>query len=211
MNHFSQSVIEERIVHIMKMKKTTVTVIVSSLLLVGGVTALFATTPVGAAVSQPSVVQTSADANHIYRAGEIWKVDGEWEFTINSVHPTAARAAKGDYDIKARQVNQVLVMDYNYRNTGFDDSQKGAGIGLSFSKANFDVSNQRSENGDATYPVQIPGMDEPVGGLGDHMWQHAVWTYAFSEKSDTVTVHVAHYDSDLKLHEATFIVPVAQK
>lgn len=195
----------------MKMKKITIQIIISSLLLLGSIVALFTILPTGTNLPPLPESRASLIANHIYRAGEIWKVDGQWEFTIGSVYPTAARAAKGSYDHKVRQVNQVLVMDYSYRNIGFDDSGNGAGIGLSFSKANFEVSNQHSENGDAAYPVHTKGMDEPVAEKKNYAWQHAVWTYAFSQKSDTVTVHVAHYDSDLKLHEATFVVPVIRK
>ncbi|EGD21080.1 hypothetical protein XGA_0243 [Xanthomonas hortorum ATCC 19865] len=34
------------------------------------------------------------------------------------------------------------------------------------------------------------------------------WPYAFNKKVKAVKVTVSHYDSKLKLHEATFLVPV---
>jgi len=197
----------------MNFKKKKWTLFALSVLLAGGIVLLFVMMPTKTNVFSPTSTQANAAANHIYRAGEIWKVDGEWEFTVNAVYPTTARAAKNGYDSKVRQVNQVLVMDYSYRNTGFDDSQHGAGLGLGFSKANFEVSNQHSQTGDATYPVHLPGMETSGSSLGnqDHRLQHGIWTYAFSEKSDTVTVYVSHYDSELKLHEAAFVVPVTPK
>lgn len=130
---------------------------------------------------------------------------GEWEFTVDSAR--VAKVKSPNYGGGSWVPTQVILLTYSYKNIGFDDSanyKDGGPSTLAFSKAHIDVSdaNDADNGGAGNYPVRIKLVGDADGQ------KPGQWPYAFNKKVKAVKVTVSHYDSKLKLHEATFLVPV---
>ncbi|ASR47524.1 peptidase M56 [Paenibacillus kribbensis] len=205
-NYFSKLAIEERIESIMKMKKTTVAGALSACLLIGSLATVLATSPASASIaaSHAGSATLAKHANE-YRAGETWKVNNEWEFTVNSVRETTLEGNTIDGN---RPAKQVLIVNYSYKNI-----RPAGGEPLAFSKAHFwmtDAHDPENNSADGShYTLFVPGMDRiGVVNPGQSV-QGAEWVYAFyDKKTDKVEFNVGAYDSHEKLHETKFIVPV---
>ncbi|MCC5093127.1 MULTISPECIES: hypothetical protein [Xanthomonas] len=181
---------------------TLVTCVIASTLALLG-------TAQAAAAPEPSV-EAAGTASDIYQPGQQWVVPGEWQFTINSARTAKVRIV--DAGGGSWVPTYVLLLRYSYKNIGFDDSAnfKGSSSTLGFSKAHFDVvdANDANNGGVGNYPVRIKLVEDTQGQKLGQQMLGAQWPYAFKKKPKTIKVTVAHYDSELKLHKATFIVPV---
>lgn len=139
---------------------------------------------------------------------------GEWEFTVDSAR--VAKVKSPNYGGGSWVPTQVILLTYSYKNIGFDDSAnykdvKDVGPStLAFSKAHIDVSdaNDADNGGAGNYPVRIKLVGDADGQKPGQQMVGAQWPYAFKKKVKAVKVTVSHYDSKLKLHQATFLVPV---
>ncbi|WP_411350158.1 M56 family metallopeptidase [Paenibacillus sp. WLX2291] len=206
-NYFSKLAIEERIESIMNMKKMTAAAVLSASLLVGGTAAIVATSPANAAVTTPAVAKSTtpaATASHTLQVGDTWKVNNEWEFTVNSVKTTTLRGKKEDGYTDAKQ---AVIVNYSYKNI-----RPAGGEELAFSKANFDLTDANDANNlvdGAHNGISPAGSDKAVGVAPGKSIEGATWAYAFYDKAaKTVKFNVAGYDAKLNLHETTFVVPV---
>ncbi len=203
-NYFSKLAIEERIESIMNIKKTTAAGLLSACLLIGGLTTVLATSPASASKSIAPVPASTAPPAKVYPAGETWKLNGEWEFTVNSIRETPLRAREDDGNKPAKQ---VLIVDYSYKNLRPAGSEP-----LAFSKANFYLNDAKNPDNTADgshYTLVVPGEDRAINVESGKSVQHATWVYAFyDQKAAAVQFNVGAYDSHLKLHETKFIVPV---
>ncbi len=87
--------------------------------------------------------------------GDTWTVDGQWEFTIDSVEATDERNEFDDSDPA-----QVIIINYHYENTGYED-QNGIWDGLYMDPSggtliDADRNVCSSYPADITYPQETP-------------------------------------------------------
>lgn len=213
-NHFNQSPTEERIKHIMKLKKSTFKSILAACAAVGIVSTGFAASSVSAQITDPVSVR-SEPRQQAYQIGQSWTVDGEWSFKVDSVKEVAVKSSD---EAKAEgYAGHYVLIHYSYTNLGFDDSanfEDGINMGLAFSKANFSVTDALNANNWASGnpgPFHYAGMDKIGNVKPGQSVKGAAWAYIFENSPKTIQLSVGHYDSTLKLHEANFILPVEKK
>lgn len=214
LNHFNQSPTEERIKHIMKLKKSTFKSILAACAAVGIVSTAFAVSSVSAQITDPVSVR-SEPRQQTYQIGQSWTVDGEWSFKVDAVKEVAV---KNSAEAKAEgNAGHYVAINYSYTNLGFDDSanfEDGINTGLAFSKANFSVSDALNANNWASGnpgPFHYAGMDSIASVKPGQSVKGAAWVYIFENSPKTIQLSVGHYDSALKLHEANFVLPVEKK
>ncbi|MEA9587326.1 hypothetical protein VC279_17945 [Xanthomonas sp. WHRI 10064A] len=196
----------------MKSKKRESNRLVLPTVWVAGALALFGIAHASAVMPTPAPSATAAvSASDSYRPGQKWIVPGEWEFTVDSAR--VAKVKIPNHGGGSWLPTQVILLTYSYKNIGFDDSANYKDSGpstLAFSKAHIDVSdaNDADNGGAGNYPVRIKLVGDADGQTPGQEMLGAQWPYAFKKKVTAVKVTVSHYDSKLKLHEATFLVPV---
>lgn len=133
-----------------------------------------------------------------YQAGEKWIVNGQWEFTINSVETTKYRNEFWD-----KNPEQVVIVNYSYKNLGYSNSF----MDLYFS--NFTVVDEKGEVAEG-YPASIKyyPKETPIGA----MCSKAQVAYGLNNKSSQITIQVDQYTHDSsgnsRKEKATFKVPV---
>ncbi|WP_258077751.1 hypothetical protein [Xanthomonas bromi] len=179
-------------------------------LLLAGTLAVFGAAQASAVTPAPSAT-AAVPANETYRPGQKWRVPREWEFTVDSAR--VAKVKIPNHGGGSWVPTQVILLTYRYKNVGFDDSannKDGGPSTLAFSKAHIDVfdANDADNRGAGNYPVRITLVEDADGQKIGQEMVGAQWPYAFKKKVRAVKVTVSHYDSKLKLHEATFLVPV---
>lgn len=146
-------------------------------------------------ITNNTSVTNNNQTSKIYSTGEKWIVDGQWEFTINSVTTTKKRNQFSD-----KNPAQVLLIDYSYKNLGYVGSIQD----LYFS--NFTVMDEKGEVGE-TYPATISKYPKPtpIGGT----CSNAMVAYGVTNESSYVTIQVNQYKSGYAGQEkATFKVPI---
>ncbi|MBO5476993.1 MAG: hypothetical protein J6A15_04510 [Clostridia bacterium] len=135
--------------------------------------------------------------NKVYKLGETWTVDGQWNLTVNSVTTTTERNQFSD-----KTPAQVLIVDYSYENLGYeDDIMDGLFISLEIETiidANGEVG-YSYPNSVANYPQEIP-----VGAK----CSNAQACIAVDNTSDKIKIIVTEYDSNDKKQKATFELEV---
>lgn len=139
-----------------------------------------------------------ARVEKIYQAGEKWIVDGQWEFTINSVETTKERNQFWD-----KNPEQVVIINYSYKNLGYSSSY----MDLYFS--NFTVIDGSGEVADS-YPSNIKyyPKETPIGAS----CSKAQVAYGLFNESSQITIQIEEYTHDSsgnsRKEKATFKVPV---
>ncbi|AJG98885.1 hypothetical protein LF65_02299 [Clostridium beijerinckii] len=139
-----------------------------------------------------------ARIERIYQAGEKWIVDGQWEFTINSVESTKYRNEFWD-----KNPEQVVIINYSYKNLGYSNSY----MDLYFSS--FTVMDEKGVVAEL-YPAntKYSPKETPIGATCDK----AQAGYGLSNKSSSITIQVEEYSHDSsgnsQKQKATFKVPV---
>lgn len=131
----------------------------------------------------------------IYQAGEKWIVDGQWEFTINSVETTTDRNK-----FSTKNPQQVVIINYSYKNLGYSSKY----MDLYFS--NFTVMDEKGVVAD-TYPASMTSYPKqtPIGATCDK----AQVAYGLANNSSEITIQVQQYISGTYRDEkATFKVKV---
>ena len=134
----------------------------------------------------------------IYKAGEKWIVDGQWEFTINSVETTKDRNQFSD-----KNPEQVVIVNYSYKNLGYSSSYMDLYFGT------FTVMDGNGVVADS-YPASIKYYPKqtPIGAICDKAQE----AYGLSNKSSTITIQVEEYTHDSsgnsQKQKVTFKVPV---
>lgn len=146
-------------------------------------------------ITNNTSVTNNNQTSKIYSAGEKWIVDGQWEFTINSVTTTKKRNQFSD-----KKPAQVLLVDYSYKNLGYIDNIQDLYFGT------FTIMDEKGEMSD-TYPATISNYPKPtpVGGT----CSNAISAYGVKNQSSYITIKVEKYKSGYAGKEtATFKVPV---
>lgn len=137
----------------------------------------------------------------VYGKGDTWIVDGQWEFTINSV--TTHELCNEFTNERMNLTNeQIVIIDYSYKNIGYDDS----GWGLYFSSVSFDV---YDEDGEATSTYACTHTESPKECVVGTKCSNAQEDYVLKNNSDYITIIVGKYTSnDTGRQTATFVIPV---
>lgn len=144
--------------------------------------------------TRTSNVQTT----NTYSAGQTWVVDGQWEFTINSVTITGER---NQFDNSSPA--QVVYIDYSYKNLGYTGKTQD----LYISSLDYKVVDEKGEVA-TLYPDSVEGHSPQVVSVGEKC-SNAMIAYGLKNNSSKITIHLEQYRSDsYKQEKATYIVPV---
>lgn len=131
----------------------------------------------------------------VYQAGEKWIVNGQWEFTINSVQTTKNRNQFWNKDPE-----QVVIINYSYKNLGYSNSYMDLYFG------SFTVMDEKGVVADS-YPASIKYYPKqtPVGAICDKAQE----AYGLSNNSSEIIIQVHQYISGtFRDEKATFKVKV---
>jgi hypothetical protein len=151
----------------------------------------------GVSIQNDAANLSSKDTNAL-SAGEKWIVDGQWEFTINSVKTTKERNQFSD-----KKPAQVVIINYSYKNLGYSSKY----MDLYFS--NFTVVDEKGEVADS-YPANITSYPKqtPIGAS----CSNAQIAYGLANTSSTITIQIEEYTSNASgsniKEKATFKVQV---
>ncbi len=72
------------------------------------------------AESTDEATEQESNDDQTFDVGDTWKVDGQWEFTIDSVKTTKDRNESYDED-QDDDPAQVIIINYHYKNLGYED------------------------------------------------------------------------------------------
>ncbi|MDO5517789.1 MAG: hypothetical protein Q4F66_09550 [Clostridium sp.] len=138
-----------------------------------------------------------ARIERVFNAGEKWVVNGQWEFSIDSVEVTNDRNKFSDKDPA-----QVVIINYSYKNLGYTSNYMDLYFGT------FTVMDEKGEVAEL-YPADISHYpkETPVGAS----CTGAQVAYGLDNDSSQITIQVEEYrdDGDDFVNEkATFKVPV---
>ena len=128
-----------------------------------------------------------------YGVGDTWTVDGQWNFTVDSVEATDERN-----EFEESNPEQVIYIKYHYENIGYEDSS-GFMEGLYLAPENLIDSDGNMCN---EYPVDTEFPQEtPVGAKCS-----ASVAFGLVKAGSPVTLNVEQYDGDNNEQKATFIL-----
>lgn len=132
-----------------------------------------------------------------YNAGEKWIVNGQWEFTIDSVEITEDRN-----QFSAKNPAQVVIINYSYKNLGYTSDYLDLYFG------SFTVMDQKGEVAEL-YPANVEHYpkETPIGAS----CTGAQMAYGLANDSSQITIQVEKYRYDgtsFVNEKATFKVPV---
>ena len=135
----------------------------------------------------------AAEEEKTYGVGDTWTVDGQWNFTIDSVEVTEERN-----EFEESDPEQVIIIKYHYENLGYEDSL-GLMDGLYFYPDSLIDSDGNMCN---EYPVDTEFPQEtPVGAKCS-----ASVAFGLVKAGSPVTLNVEQYDGDNNEQKATFIL-----
>lgn len=121
------------------------------------------------------------DPNKVYTMGETWIVDGQWEFTVNSVE--VHRLCNSYSNDREGYTNEmVVVINYTYKNLGYQNTN----IDLWFSSISFDVYDGEGEAAETYACTHDKGPKECIVGMKCTASQ----AYVLSNDSNTITLKV---------------------
>ncbi|MFT8347672.1 hypothetical protein [Clostridium saccharoperbutylacetonicum] len=138
-----------------------------------------------------------ARVEKVYQAGEKWIVNGQWEFTINSVKTTKDRNQFWN-----EKPEQVVIINYTYKNLGY------VGLGMDLYMREFTVMDEKGVVANL-YPTNTTDCKPtPVGAISDG----AEIGYGLKNDSNNITIQVQQYTGNASgqnaLTKATFKVKV---
>lgn len=149
------------------------------------------TQPIANNTSVTNNIQTSK----VYSVGEKWIVDGQWEFTINSVKTTEERNKFWDDN-----PNQVVVINYSYKNLGY------VGDIQDLYMRDFIVMDEKGVVSKEYPTITDDCTPTPIGAICDN----AEIGFGLKNESNYVTIQVEHYrgGKSTQKEKATFKIPV---
>jgi len=134
----------------------------------------------------------------ILGVGDTWTVDGQWNFTIDSVTTTSERNQFSDDDPA-----QVVIITYSYENLGYEDSL-GLTNGVLFWLDTETVIDGTGEVA-SSYPLEVSYPKEaPVGAK----CSGAQSCIGLKNVSDEITVIINQYDSNYKSQSVKYKLKV---
>ena len=141
--------------------------------------------------------ETSSDNDNLeFKVGERWTVDGLFTLKINSV-----REWTGAYECDKKELKAVYIVDYEYTNIGYKDSN-GAIDGLLVDMGEMAVDAKGVLGTDDIYGIE--GIKSPVETPGGATCKASVCIGV--ENPGTFTIHVEISDNDAKSLAAKFVV-----
>ena len=134
-----------------------------------------------------------AEEEKVYGIGDTWTVDGQWNFTIDSVEPTDERN-----EFEESEPTQVVVISYNYENTGYEDAD-GVMEGLFIEP---DSAIDSDGNMCKPYPVDVEYPQEtPVGAKCA-----ASVAFGLKKEGSPITINMSQYDGNGNEQKAKFVL-----
>lgn len=135
----------------------------------------------------------AAEEEKVYGVGDTWTVDGQWNFTIDSIETTDERN-----EFEESDPAQVVVITYNYENTGYEDSS-GFMDGLYIEP---DSAIDSDGNMCKPYPVEVEYAQEtPVGAKCS-----ASIAFGLKKEGSPVTLNLSQYDGNGDEQKAKFVL-----
>ena len=140
---------------------------------------------------------------HVYGLGETWVVDGQWEFTVNSV---TKHHLCNDFsnELNGYKNEQVVIVEYTYKNLGYYNEGYSV-TGLYMSDSDFTVYDGEDESGNAYACIHCNYPKEIIAGM-----KCTVKTdFVLNNKSSTITLTLEHGTTNgMGKQYAIFKVPV---
>jgi hypothetical protein len=131
--------------------------------------------------------------------GQIWELQNEWKFSIDSVQNHYACSDPGSY--QNNNLAQYIMITYSYENTGFDYYTSG----LDFNFTDFKIYDEKGEIAEY-YGCYSHTNDDKYVDVGAKC-SGAQLVFGLKNKSDTVKIVVDH-SSDYGDQKATFNISV---
>ena len=133
------------------------------------------------------------DPNYIpeFKAGETWKVDGQWEMSFEDAK-----------FVKESSGKQIVLITWKYKNIGYNGELK-----VSYSKLKvFDSAMEIADNISTTGSNNYMGVGCPVGTQAtcSDGWK-------LNNASNSIKVYIVLKDSNNQTHKAYFVLNVAQE
>lgn len=129
----------------------------------------------------------------VYGVGDTWTVDGQWNFTIDSVETSDERN-----EFEESDPAQVILVKYHYENIGYEDPN-GFMEGLYF-----DPSSVVDSDGNMCKPYPIDfeyAQETPVGAKCS-----ASVAFGLVKEGSPVTLNMNQYDGNGKEQKAKFVL-----
>ena len=122
-----------------------------------------------------------------YSLGETWVVDGQWEFTVNSV---TTHSLCNHYSNSAGGYTneQVIIIDYTYKNIGYT----GSSIDLYISSSAFNVYDETGEAAKTYACIHVNAPKECIIGTKCTAQED----YVLMNNSSNITLSVSRYTSN---------------
>lgn len=157
-------------------------------------------TPTARPTNTPTARPTYTPDERIYGLGDTWKVDGQWELTFDKVTVTEERN-----NYSGKNPKQVLVVDYTYKNIGYENDVLD---GLHFS---FFVDSQIVDStGLVGYDYWLEGLNSPqYAPVGASC--KAQDSLGLDNKSSEVKIIMSKYDGNEVKRSATFVLPINEE
>lgn len=157
-------------------------------------------TPTARPTNTPTARPTNTPDERIYGLGDTWKVDGQWELTFDKVTVTEERN-----NYSGKNPKQVLVVDYTYKNIGYENDILD---GLRFS---FFVDSQIVDStGLVGYDYSLEGLNSPkYAPVGASC--KAQDSLGLDNKSSEVKIIMSKYDGNEVKRSATFVLPISEE
>ncbi len=149
----------------------------------------------GTILLSSSKVNAVTNTENTFSVGDVWTVDGQWSFKIDSVVETAERNQFSDKNPAA-----VYEVTYSYTNIGYEDSD-GIMDGLYISLDDFvDAKNQMAY----TYPntTSTYAKETPIGATC------TAKEFVGVENPGDFKIYLSKYDGNGTKHKAVFDVKV---
>lgn len=163
-------------------------------------TAMPTSTPTVRPTNTPTTRPTATPDERIYGLGDTWKVDGQWELTFDKVTVTEERN-----NYSGKNPKQVLIVDYTYKNTGYENDILG-GLYFSF----FSNSQIVDSTGLMGYDYSLEGLNSPKYVPVDASCD-AQDSLGLDNKSSEVKIIISKYDGNEVKRSATFVLPISEE
>lgn len=130
-----------------------------------------------------------------YGVGDTWTVDGQWNFTVDSVEATDERN-----EFEESNPEQVIYIKYHYENIGYEDSS-GFMEGLYLAPENLIDSDGNMCQEYPINPEEIYAQETPVGAKCS-----AGIAYGLIKAGSPVTMNITQYDGNGEEQKAKFVL-----
>lgn len=136
------------------------------------------------------------------KVGEVWEVEGEWKFTIDSIERTVRRN-----NYRENIPADVFIITYSYENIGYFKSDSMFAGELSFYLENNIILDEKGERA-YKYSLQV---NEKLGWLDKgEKCEGTQICMAVKNKSNKLTVQIKQLDSDSNTREVIYELEIPE-